>query len=95
MQFKIIILMIISVSTFSNCSSELKHYQGFINMRNCFYPRDSPQNFSDPAQNIFTDHGAWFGFDPPDTNYQNLGFSRPYLMQYKYGIRLSKSLVNI
>lgn len=95
MQIKIILLMTISAITFSNCSSEVKKNQSFINMRNYFHPIDSPQKFSDSAQNIFMDKGAWFGFALPDTNHQFSGFVGPYLMQYKYGGWLSTSLINI
>ena len=71
MQFKLLILMTISTITFSNDSTEIKHCQSFINMRNYFYPIDSLQNFSCSALNLFIDQGAWFKFTFPDTNNQN------------------------
>ncbi len=95
MQFKLLILMTISAITFSKCSTEIKQYQSIINMEKYFYPIDSPQNFSDSAQNLFMDEGAWFGFALPETNLQISGFVGPYLMQYKYGGWLSTSLINI
>ena len=95
MQFKLLILMTISAITFSKCSTEIKQYQSIINMKKYFHPIDSPQNFSDSAQNLFMDEGAWFGFALPETNLQISGFVGPYLMQYKYGGWLSTSLINI
>ena len=95
MQFKLLILLTISAISFSNCSAETKQVQSIINMKNYFHPIDSPQKFSDSAQNLFMDNGAWFGFALPDTNHQISGFAGPYLMQYKYGGWLSKSLINI
>ena len=71
MQFKLLILMTFSTFTFSNGSTETKHYQSFINMRNYFYPIDSLHNFSCPAPNLFIDQGTWFRFTLPDTNNQN------------------------
>ena len=58
-------------------------------------PMDNPINMNDPAQNLFMDEGAWFGFALPETNHQISGFVGPYLMQYKYGGWLSTALINI
>ena len=40
-------------------------------MKSIYKPIDNPQKYSDPAQNIFTDRGSWYGFSLPDSNNPN------------------------
>ena len=95
MQFKLILSMIITVITLSYCFHEIKEGYFLISFGPHYLPIDYPMSVSDPAQNIFSDKGAWFGFALPDDKNINSGFVGPYLIHYKNGAWLSKSLFNL
>ncbi|SVD80164.1 uncharacterized protein METZ01_LOCUS433018, partial [marine metagenome] len=88
--------MIITSITLSN-NMQVDKYQksDLISLGAHYSPIDKPKDASDSAQNIFSDKGAWFGFALPDDKNINSGFVGPYLLHYKNGAWLSKSLINL
>jgi len=95
MHFKLILSIIITAITLSYCFHEIKEGYSLISFGPHYLPIDYPMSVFDPAQNIFSDKGAWFGFALPNDNNINSGFVGPYLIHYKNGAWLSKSLINL
>ena len=93
---KLFMSMIIISTIFSN-NMQAEKYQkpDLISLGAHYFPIDNPKDASDSAQNIFSDKGAWFGFALPDDKNINSGFVGPYLLHYKNGAWLSKSLINL
>ena len=93
---KLFMSMIIISTIFSN-NMQAEKYQkpDLISLGAHYFPIDNPKDASDSAQNIFSDKGAWFGFALPDDKNINSGFVGPYLIHYKNGAWLSKSLINL
>ena len=94
-KFKLILSIIITAITLSYCVHEITERDILISFRPHYLPIDYPMSVFDPAQNIFSDKGAWFGFALPDDKNINSGFVGPYLLHYKNGAWLSKSLINL
>ena len=94
-KFKIITSLIITIFSLNNCSREKKEGYNLISFKPYYLPIENPMSVFDPTQNIFSDKGAWFGFALPDDKNINSGFVGPYLIHYKNGAWLSKSLINL
>ena len=100
MQYNLKLLMfmiILATSLINNIQAEEYQKSSFISLGSHYSSLDSPKDVSDPAQNIFTDLGSWFGFSLPNNDKSNnaFGFIGPYLMHYKYGAWLSQSIINL
>ena len=100
MQYNLKLLMfmiILATSLINNIQAEEYQKSSFISLGGHYSLLDSPKDASDPAQNIFTDLGSWFGFSLPNNYKSNnaFGFIGPYLMHYKYGVWLSQSIINL
>ena len=54
----------------NNLQAEEYQKPNVISLSAQYSSLDSPNNASDSVQNLFTDHGAWFGFALPNNDNQ-------------------------
>ncbi len=94
---KEIVVFLILLITFSNCSSDktLNHgyeYKYLDYSQNILDYRITPKDSVDRSGLMFSDQGAWFAYSSPKTNKNLIGFSGPFLMTQQNGIWSSPSL---